>query len=131
MNHMNGVHAAVAVLAVAGILFSAPGHAQRAPAIEGLDRIERIDLQGMALSRYRATGESALGEEQVHRFGRAVGGDELRVARILQKRLKQPHGHRRIVDDHDLCVLDAGDDACGSRAWGEHAGNGTGAFRLC
>lgn len=68
----NEFQGTLAAIAVVGLVLAAPVHAQRSPEgkssskIEGLEKVERIDLQKMDLMSYRATGESALSEDEVY-----------------------------------------------------------------
>lgn len=68
---LNGLQGTVSALAVLGIILAAPAHAQRSleggsnTKIEGLEKIERIDLKEMKLTSYRASGRSTLSERDV------------------------------------------------------------------
>ena len=80
MMNRNALTHAIAALAVAGTVLANPVHAQRdGVKIEGLEKIARIDLRDMALTRYRANGKSGLSEDQAYRVAEelvgATGGD--------------------------------------------------------
>ena len=80
MTNPNALTYAVAALAVAAAVLAAPVQAQRDGAkVEGLEKIAGIDLREIPLTRYRASGDNALSEEQAYRTAQelvsATGGD--------------------------------------------------------